>query len=323
MRATDPLTAKISLQLALVYVTEWAYFDPTANSPFPAYVFWERAKLTATNPIPGVRDWVGVLRVDSQLTGYTADLYWERTKFNSRLNWCAVYAHAHIYSAVIGSPYKRVRRKLKLGNFYGSILAYNGGAIVAMKGKNCVAIASDKRFGVQAQTLSTEFEKMFLVGPRMYLGLPGLATDIQTCQNKLKFRLNLYELKENRHIHPQTFAAMVSNFLYEKRFGPYFVEPVIAGLDPVTFKPYVCNMDLIGCINEPEDFVVGGTCSEQLYGMCEALWEPDLGPDDLFEKISQSLVNACDRDAGSGWGAVVHIIEPDKITTKHLKMRMD
>nr|CAD7257486.1 unnamed protein product [Timema shepardi] len=28
-------------------------------------------------------------------------------------------AHAHIYSSVIGSPYKRVRRKLKLGNFYG------------------------------------------------------------------------------------------------------------------------------------------------------------------------------------------------------------
>nr|CAD7200388.1 unnamed protein product [Timema douglasi] len=29
-------------------------------------------------------------------------------------------AHAHIYSAVIGSPYKRVRRKLKLGDFYGN-----------------------------------------------------------------------------------------------------------------------------------------------------------------------------------------------------------
>lgn len=25
---------------------------------------------------------------------------------------------------------------------------YNGGALIAMKGKNCVAIASDKRFGV-------------------------------------------------------------------------------------------------------------------------------------------------------------------------------
>ena len=42
--------------------------------------------------------------------------------------------------------------------YFQSILAYNGGAIVAMKGKNCVAIASDKRFGIQAQTLSTDFE---------------------------------------------------------------------------------------------------------------------------------------------------------------------
>ncbi|XP_046388864.1 proteasome subunit beta type-3 [Ischnura elegans] len=204
-----------------------------------------------------------------------------------------------------------------------SIMAYNGGAIVAMKGKNCVAIAADKRFGIQAQTLALDFQKIFEMGPHLYLGLPGLATDTQTVHQRLKFRLNLYELRENRRIHPKTFAAMVSNLLYERRFGPYFIEPVIAGLDPVTSEPFVCNMDLIGCPNNPEDFVVGGTCTEQLYGMCEALWEPDLEPEDLFETISQALVNACDRDAISGWGAVVHILEKDKITTKHLKTRMD
>jgi len=27
-----------------------------------------------------------------------------------------------------------------------SIMSYNGGAVVAMKGKNCVAIATDRRF---------------------------------------------------------------------------------------------------------------------------------------------------------------------------------
>jgi len=82
-------------------------------------------------------------------------------------------------------------------------------------------------------------------------------------------------------------------------------------------------MDLIGCPNEPADFVVSGTCSEQLYGMCEALYEPDLAPEDLFETISQALLNAVDRDAISGWGAVVYIIEKDKITKKTLKTRMD
>lgn len=57
--------------------------------------------------------------------------------------------------------------------------------------------------------------------------------------------MNLYELKENRIMRPKTFSAMLSNLLYEKRFGPYFIEPVIAGLDPYTNQPYVCNMDLV------------------------------------------------------------------------------
>nr|CAH7739009.1 unnamed protein product [Callosobruchus chinensis] len=189
-----------------------------------------------------------------------------------------------------------------------SILAYNGGAMVAMKGDQCVAIAADRRFGVQAQTISTNFEKIFNMGPHLYCGLPGLATDTQTVMEKLQFRKNLYELKENRMMSPKVFASMLSNMLYEKRFGPFFVEPVVAGLMPKTYEPYICNMDLIGCINAPDDFVVGGTAWAQLYGMCEALWQPNLGPDDLFETVSQALINACDRDAISGWGATVYIM---------------
>jgi len=204
-----------------------------------------------------------------------------------------------------------------------SIFSYNGGAVVAMKGKNCVAIASDLRFGVQGGTISTNFEKVFEMGPHLYCGLPGLATDSFTVRDKLKFRLSLYELKEGRKMSPQVFVSMLSNLLYERRFGPFFVEPVVAGLMPKTNEPFVCNLDLIGCPNKPEDFVVSGTCSDQLYGMCEALWEPDLSPDDLFETISQALVNAFDRDAASGWGASVYIIESDKVTHRRLKTRMD
>jgi 20S proteasome subunit beta 3 len=59
------------------------------------------------------------------------------------------------------------------------------------------------------------------------------------------------------------------------RFGPWFVEPVIAGLDKEN-RPFICSTDLIGCINFAKDFVVSGTTSNQLYGMCESLWEPDL-----------------------------------------------
>ena len=50
------------------------------------------------------------------------------------------------------------------------------------------------------------------------------------------------------------------------RFGPYFVEPLIAGLHPKTNEPYVASCDLIGCPMVPEDFVVVGTSEDQLLG---------------------------------------------------------
>jgi 20S proteasome subunit beta 3 len=204
-----------------------------------------------------------------------------------------------------------------------SILAYNGAAIMAMKGKDCVAIAADRRFGVQAQTVSMNFDKIFEMGPNLYIGLAGLATDVQTVSEKLKFRVNLYELRENRRMKPKTLMNVVSNLLYEHRFGPYFIEPVIAGLDQVTGEPFIASLDLIGCPMVTEDFVVSGTCTEQMYGMCESLWVPDMGPDELFQNISQALLNAVDRDAVSGWGAIVHVIEKDKVTTRTLAARMD
>ena len=51
---------------------------------------------------------------------------------------------------------------------------------------------------------------------------------------------------------------------------------MVAGLDQKTNEPYIATMDLIGCPMETKDFVVGGTCTEQLYGMCESLWNPDM-----------------------------------------------
>ena len=92
------------------------------------------------------------------------------------------------------------------------------------------------------------------------------------------------------------------------RFGPYFVDPVVAYVDEKTGQARLANTDLIGAKCEPADFVVSGTASEQLYGMCEVLWKPGLKADELFEVISQSLVNAFDRDALSGWGAEVYVM---------------
>lgn len=152
----------------------------------------------------------------------------------------------------------------------------DGGACVAMVGKDCVAIACDLRLGMQALTISNNFPKVFNYAPSTYLGLTGLATDVNTVSDLLRYKVNMYRLREERNIAPQTLANLVSSSLYEKRFGPFFVSPVLAGINETTGKPFICGFDSIGCIDFAKDFIVSGTASEQLFGTCEGLWEPDM-----------------------------------------------
>ncbi len=47
---------------------------------------------------------------------------------------------------------------------------------------------------------------------------------------------------------PSTFANLVSTSLYEKRFGPYFVTPIVIGIEDGA--PVICTYDSIGSIDK-------------------------------------------------------------------------
>lgn len=119
-----------------------------------------------------------------------------------------------------------------------------------MKGKNCVAIATDTRLGSQALTVACNFDKVFPVTEKTYIGLAGLGSDVSTLKAKFSkcgqakklgrgrlhrwldsycrgtdavvsspsgYRMKIYEMKEERMMEPETFAHLVSSTLYERR----------------------------------------------------------------------------------------------------------
>lgn len=59
------------------------------------------------------------------------------------------------------------------------------------------------------------------------------------------------------------------------RFSPWFCEPIVAGLTEEN-KVFLSGMDLIGAPVFTDDFVVAGTCTSNLHGMCEAMYRPDM-----------------------------------------------
>lgn len=49
-----------------------------------------------------------------------------------------------------------------------------------MVGKDCVAIATDMRFGIKNQTIAFDHPKVYRVTETCLVGLPGLISDAQT-----------------------------------------------------------------------------------------------------------------------------------------------
>ena len=65
--------------------------------------------------------------------------------------------------------------------------------MVAMAGKNCVAIATDTRLSTELMTIDGNFQRVFKVNDKVLMGLSGLGTDVQTFNALMKFKTNLYK----------------------------------------------------------------------------------------------------------------------------------
>ena len=66
--------------------------------------------------------------------------------------------------------------------------------MVAMAGKNCVAIGTDTRLSTNLMTIDGNFQRVFKVNDMTLIGISGLATDVQTFNAKMKYKMNMFKL---------------------------------------------------------------------------------------------------------------------------------
>lgn len=197
-----------------------------------------------------------------------------------------------------------------------------GGSVLAMKGRDVIAIACDRRLGSDAMTVQTNFSKLYVLTPRIVLGLASFVPDCQMVFKELRKHINMFKLNQGRDIEPSEICSLLSYILYSKRFSPYYIDPVIIGFDRDD-KPHIYTMDLIGCVDSPSAHASAGTASQNLTGVAEVLYEENMDADELFVITMQTFLNAVDRDALSGWGAEVIVLSPTKRIYREVKGRQD
>ena len=132
----------------------------------------------------------------------------------------------------------------------------------------------------------TNMQRIFKIQDNILLGLSVLATDIQTFSFEMLRKVELYRIRENVDLTPQLFINLVSSILYEHRFSPFFLNPIVVGLDiKDNYQPYVACYNSIGSITQSWEFQVVGISSEILYGACEAFFKPKMVSDNYLKLV--------------------------------------
>ena len=217
----------------------------------------------------------------------------------------------------------------------------NGGSIMAMCGRNCLAIAVDKRFGSGPQMVTLTPRTVLIPHSELIVAFAGLEGDVQSLSkelstqisSKMNGHLGFGFGRDNDHfksklISPKAMSSLLSHSLYKRRGSPYYVEPIVAGLQKVNtiknehvkddrdsmeentlgYIPFICSQDLIGAKSESSSFACAGAASKSLYGTAEAMWRSNLAPEELLQVCGRAFLSGLERDCMSGYGAVIYLL---------------
>lgn len=107
----------------------------------------------------------------------------------------------------------------------------NGGTVVAIAGKDYVIVASETRLSTGYQIYTRNQSKLFQLTPKTILGSTGCWCDALTFAKVIEGRVKNYLYEHNQTITTTAIAQLVSTMLYYKRFFPYYISNIVAGLD--------------------------------------------------------------------------------------------
>lgn len=177
-------------------------------------------------------------------------------------------------------------------------------------GLNCadgVVLAAEKRLALGRFIQSRNVQKVFLVDNRIGAAVAGLFSDSQQIIRLIKAYVNLYNLEHEEApvIGVRTAAKLMANVLFGNRIYPYYVEPIVGGVDKKGSQLYV--LDPIGSLMD-EAYIATGTGATIAIGILEDGHSDDITVKTGRELAIDAIQMASRREATSGDGIDVLVI---------------
>jgi proteasome beta subunit len=185
-----------------------------------------------------------------------------------------------------------------------------GTTTVGMVFDGGVILATEKRATMGYLIASKRAKKVYQIADRIGMTIAGGVGDAQQLARIITVECNLYQIRRSRAITVGASATLLSNYLNQNRYMPYYVQLLVGGIDE--HGPSVYSVDALGGATKENDIVSTGSGSPRAYGVLEDRYHADIKEDEAIELAARSLKSAMKRDAGSGEGMHVVVITKDK-----------
>lgn len=208
--------------------------------------------------------------------------------------------------------------------------SFNGGSVLAVAGEDFAVIASDTRLSEGFSIHSRDQPKTYQLTKSTVVGSCGFHGDVLTLIKVLKARIKMFSHEHNKEMTTGAVAAMLSTILYYRRFFPYYVYNIVAGLDDEG-KGCVYSFDPVGSY-EREPFRAGGSASSMLQPLMDSQVgfknmpkqeRLPLSKEQVIKLVRDGFISAAERDIYTGDSVVINIITKDGIQTERFPLRKD
>jgi proteasome beta subunit len=185
-----------------------------------------------------------------------------------------------------------------------------GTTTIGLVFSNGVVLATEKRATMGYMIASKKAKKVYQVADRIGMTTAGGVGDAQQLARILTVECNLYQIRRSRPITVGATATLLSNYLNQNRYFPYYVQLLVGGVDE--HGPSVYSVDAMGGATKEEEIVATGSGSPMAYGVLEDRFVPGMTRDEAIDIAIRALKSAMKRDAGSGEGIHIVIITKEK-----------
>lgn len=209
----------------------------------------------------------------------------------------------------------------------------NGGSVVAIAGKDYAIIASETRLSTGYQIYSRDQPKLFQLTSKAILGSPGCWCDALTFAKVIEARTKNYLYEHNRPISTPACAQLISIMLYYKRFFPYYISNIVAGLDD-DGRGVVYSYDPIGHYERHTYRASGSSCTliqpfldnriglKNVRGVAPSA-PAELPLEEALQIVKDVFVSAAERDIYVGDFADIRIITAEGVQQQKFNLRKD